>query len=64
MSYVVMDENVLGYLLPNGWLGILATKPSAVVSWKDGPIHLGRPTRPATLEDFAFFRVCPKGHIS
>jgi hypothetical protein len=73
--YVVVDEHTLGYIQEGQTnIGILAASilRGASHTWKDGPLPMpieaelaaGLVTiRPATLEDFNAFRVCPKGHI-
>lgn len=67
-KYVVKNENTLCYRQEgSSLLGVLA---GSVLrgghDWKNGPVAV-LPTdtlRDATLKDFEFYRVCPKGHIS
>lgn len=68
-TYVVLNENALGYILPDrlGWVNVLA---GSVL--KGGPNPLDGPVpilsssdriRPATVADFEVFRVDPTGHL-
>lgn len=67
-TYIVLNENALGYILPDhpGWVNVLA---GSVL--KGGPNPLDGPVpivpsldriRPATIADFEAFRVDPTGH--
>ena len=68
-AYAVLNEHTLGYVTdaqPN-WFGVLASKPQrGGYDPKNGPVSIanGAGLRPATLADFEFYRVCPKGHIA
>lgn len=61
VRYVVKDEHTLGYVRGNSsWMGVLS---GSVVrgghSPFGGPVGtFGAVIRDATVEDFAFFRVC------
>lgn len=61
MKYVVCDEHTLGYLMGNGWVGVLheSVLKGAAFSVHPGPKVVSQfsNVRPATLEDFAEFRV-------
>lgn len=67
-KYVVLNENTLCYRIDGQdyHLGVLA---GSVIrgghDWKNGPVAVGPldTLRPATAEDFEFFRVDPKGHL-
>lgn len=67
-KYVVKNENTLCYRQEgSSLLGVLA---GSVLrgghDWKNGAVAV-LPTdtlRDATLEDFEFYRVCPRGHIA
>lgn len=67
-EYVVCNENTLCYRLPGDlMLGILAGKLlQGGRPWQQGTFAVGAGdvVRPATLEDFHAFRVCPRGHLS
>ncbi len=67
-SYHVLNENTLCYLQDGSSLyGVLAGKPQlGGHNWINGPVAVSNldKLRPATLEDFDFYRVCPKGHIA
>lgn len=67
-TYYVLNGHTLCYLQPGmTFYGVLAGKPGlGGHDWKNGPISVTESDtlRPATLEDFAFFRVSPKGHIA
>lgn len=58
-SYVVKDEHTFGYIFdaqPN-WMGVLASKKNGHHP-NGGPVSIfGATIRPATVEDFAIFRV-------
>lgn len=62
-KYIVQDENLLGYLIPEqpNIVGILATSiiRGSIYSWQDGTAvnHRDR-QRPATVADFESFKVC------
>lgn len=67
-KYIVVNENALCYRIDdNVFLGVLAGSVR-----RGGPdplcgIIAAAPSdtiRPATIEDFAFFRVSPKGHLT
>lgn len=68
-KYVVLGEHTLCYRIPQtpSVLGVLS---GSVVrggySPLNGPVSTmpGDELRPATLEDFDFFRVCPVGHLT
>lgn len=67
-KYVVKNENTLCYRQEGSeLLGVLA---GSVIrgghDWKNGAVSVGPSDtlRPATLEDFDAYRVCPKGHIA
>lgn len=65
VSYVVLDEHTLGYLLEasSQLMGVLAGSAlRGGHDWKNGPVPItpGDPRiRPATLADFETFRVVP-----
>lgn len=65
ITYVVMDENTLAYLNPDSqFAGVLAGKPQLGGHGPmDGPCVISENIRPATLADFEFYRVSPKGHL-
>ncbi|OSO51462.1 hypothetical protein BV363_03017 [Pseudomonas syringae pv. actinidiae] len=67
-SYHVLNENTLCYLQDGaGLYGVLAGKPQhGGHDWINGPVVVSSldKLRPATLEDFNFYRVCPAGHIA
>lgn len=65
--FVVVSENVLGYIDPRQphVLGVLATSVirGAVLTWQDGWTFLpSENVRPATRQDFADFRVSGDGY--
>lgn len=67
LSYVVFEENTLGYLFKMGEfykVGVLGSGVSGR-NWMNGSISLvdGDDIREATTDDFTQFRVSPKGHI-
>jgi hypothetical protein len=69
IRFVVVNENILGYVDPSqpNQAGVLASSVirGASHSWKDGPYPLrtdGRDVRPATRQDFMDFRVEPTGY--
>lgn len=66
-AYYVLNENTLCYSqVGTALLGVLADKPQlGGHDWKNGPVVAGGSDkiRPATLEDFEWFRVSPKGHL-
>lgn len=61
-EYVVIDDHTLG--IPYGTNNMVEVVAGSVLrggyDWKNGPVHvLDRSRlRPATKEDFDFFRVC------
>lgn len=62
-TYVVMDENTLGYVM-DVKPGIMAVLHGSGLlggrDWKNGPVSLSMGVvRAATLEDFAKFKVLP-----
>lgn len=63
--YVVRNENTLGCIFARqpGWLDVLQGDPfTGGADWKNGPVALLEgvdAVRPATLADFARFRVMP-----
>jgi hypothetical protein len=62
-KYVVQDENLLGYLIPEqpSIVGILAASVirGSIYNWTDGTaVNRPEQQRPATRQDFADFRVC------
>lgn len=65
--YVVINENALGYVLPGGMIGILA---SSIIrggpSCMNGPISPGASdvVRDATQADFDSYRVSSRGHLT
>lgn len=66
-KYIVKNENTLCYRQEGTqFVGVLA---GSVIRGGHNPLNgsiIIAPSdalRPATLEDFEFFRVCPKGHI-
>jgi hypothetical protein len=65
--YIVLDEHTLGYtddLRPSGILQILHSFHYArLTGWTSLPCDLAS-VRPATLEDFARFRVSPPPDLS
>lgn len=68
IKFVVINENILGYVDPRQpyHAGVLASSVirGASHSWKDGPYPLpvnGRGVRPATGRDFTVFRVQSSG---
>lgn len=67
-SYHVLNENTLCYLQEGSSLyGVLAGKPQlGGHDWINGPVAVSSldVLRPATLEDFDFYRVSPAGHIA
>jgi hypothetical protein len=67
-KYYVLNENTLIYSQEGTTLyGVLAGKIQlGGHDWLNGPISVGRldVLRAATLEDFEYFRVDPKGHIA
>jgi len=67
-EYTVVNENTLCYK-QEGWtmLGVLAGKiTKGGRDWMNGPFFLSPSdkVRPATLQDFEYFRVCSKGHLN
>lgn len=67
-KYVVLDEHTLCYRLDSGpkTLGVLhGSVLRGGHDWKNGPVTFVHESqlRPATLEDFDFYRVSPTGHI-
>jgi len=67
--YVVLGGHTLGYIYEGSpWMGILAG--SVLLGGYDplgGPVAIGirhHELRPATQEDFSFFRVRSKGHLT
>jgi hypothetical protein len=67
-GHYVLNEHTLCYSqVGTSFYGVLAGKPQlGGHDWKNGPISVVSTDtlRPATLEDFEFYRVCPKGHIA
>lgn len=63
--YVFRNENTLGCIFPRqpGWMDVLHGDPfTGGADWKNGPVALQEGVdvvRPATLADFARFRVLP-----
>ena len=66
-EYLVVNENTLGYRKPGSMLlGVLhASVIKGGHNWLNGPVLLTNndKVRPATLADFAEYRVSPKGHL-
>ncbi len=66
--YVVLNNHTLGYIYAEqpGLLGVLASKPQlGGHDPMNGPVSIGDSDqmRAATLNDFAFYRIQPEGHI-
>lgn len=64
IRFVVVDENVFGYINPGrpNTIGVLSTSilRGAYRTWKDGPIDVPMDRshmRPARLDDFRTFRI-------
>jgi hypothetical protein len=73
-KYIVINENTLGYLIEKSnpksefqYAGILHASilKGSTHNWLNGPvlIHSSDVVRNATLQDFADYQVCSKGHI-
>lgn len=65
--FVVVDENLFGYINPEfpNHVGILATSVirGSCYSWMDGAVPVPeKGMRPATRKDFDDFRISPKGY--
>lgn len=67
MTYIVLNEHTLGYLITPGLLGVLSGSVfSSGHNPLNGPVVISPgidTVRPATREDFKSFRVCSIGHL-
>lgn len=63
-EYVVIREHTLGYLLRGNWVGILASDIHGYDPLEGYmPLTPNMNVRPVTTDDFARFRVSPRGHL-
>jgi hypothetical protein len=69
-SYIVINENTLGYQIEgDSMVGVLGGKPQLggrSNSASEPPFMLSHSdnVRPATRDDFEYFRVSSKGHLN
>lgn len=68
--YVVKDNHTLG-IIYDRQPHLMSVMAGSVIrgghDWKNGPVAVDPNIdniRPATLSDFDFYRVCPKGHLT
>lgn len=62
-TYIVIRESILAYVTGKFSAQVLASKLSHV-QWGDGyALVEGTDYRPATLEDFSYFRVVPPPEV-